>query len=174
MIRGACGNERSRQMFRADGALRRRRAADEQNSRACVSPEGFMHLAPGSAHPTRRGGEAEEERMNHEVFGLLGISTGIDTVREVSRAVQRSAETLEPEVPQLAGLVREAAETVERLSTDLRERSLGEIAASIADFARREPVAFFGSAVLAGFVLARLAQRASSGDERAVAHARLR
>jgi hypothetical protein len=111
--------------------------------------------------------------MNHEVFGLLGISTGIDTVREVARAVQRRAETLEPEVPQFAGLVREAAETVERLSTDLRERSLGEIAASIADFARREPVAFFGSAVLAGFVLARVAQRASSGDERAIADARL-
>jgi hypothetical protein len=111
--------------------------------------------------------------MNYGLFALLGISTGIDTVRNVARAVQGAAATLEPEVPQLAGLMHEAAETVERLSTDLRQRSLAEIAASIANFARREPVAFLGSAVLAGFVLTRLAQRASSGDERA-ARAQLR
>jgi hypothetical protein len=112
--------------------------------------------------------------MNNGLIGLLGISTGIDAIRNVAHAVQGAAETLEPEIPQLAGFVREAAQTVERLSTDLRERSLGEIAASVSNFARREPVAFLGSAVLAGFLLARFAQSSSASDERTLAHARLR
>jgi hypothetical protein len=109
--------------------------------------------------------------MNYGLSSLLGLSTGIDTIRNVARAVQGAAETLEPEIPQLAGFVREAAQTVERLSTDLRQRSLGEVATSISNFARREPIAFFGSAILAGFLLARMAQ--SAGDERTLARARL-
>jgi len=75
-------------------------------------------------------------------------------------------------VPQLAGFVREAAQTVEHLSHDLRERSLGEIARSVSRFARQEPVAFLGGAVLAGFVIARLAQRPS--DTAGSSQARLR
>jgi hypothetical protein len=97
--------------------------------------------------------------MNYGLLGLLGIPTGIDAIRNIARAVEHAAATLEPDVPQLAGFVREAAQTVDRLSTDLRERSLGEIASSVSSFARREPVAFLGGAVLAGFLLGRLAQR---------------
>jgi hypothetical protein len=104
------------------------------------------------------------------LFGLLGISTGIDTVRNLARVAQGAADHIEPEIPQLAGFVREAAQTVEHLSTDLRERSLGEIAASVSSFARQEPVVFLGGAVLAGFVLARLTLHRA--DERAVAHTR--
>jgi hypothetical protein len=104
------------------------------------------------------------------LFGLLGISTGIDTIRNLARLAHGAADHIEPEVPQLAGLVREAAQTVEHLSAGLRERSLGEIAASVSSFARREPVAFLGGAVLAGFVFARLTQRRA--DERTVVHTR--
>jgi hypothetical protein len=97
--------------------------------------------------------------MNYGLFTLLGIPTGLDAIRDVARAVQGTADTLEVDAPQIAGIIREAAQTVENLSIGLRERSLGEIAASVSDFARAEPVAFFGGAVLAGFILARLAKR---------------
>jgi ABC-type transporter Mla subunit MlaD len=99
--------------------------------------------------------------MNYGLFGLLGIPTGIDAIGNVSRAVQGAADNLETDAPQIADFVREAAQTVERLSNDLRERSLGEIAASVSNFAREEPVAFFGGAVLAGFILARLSKHSS-------------
>jgi len=97
--------------------------------------------------------------MNIGLFGLLGIPDGVDTIASVAQAVQGAADKLDAEAPQIADFVREAAQTVERLSNDLRERSLGEIAASVSNFAREEPVAFFGGAVLAGFVLARLTKR---------------
>jgi hypothetical protein len=97
--------------------------------------------------------------MNYGLFTLLGIPTGLDAIRDVARAVQGTADTLQANVPQIAGIVREVAQTVEDLSAGLRERSLGEIATSVSDFAKEEPVAFFGGAVLAGFILARLAKR---------------
>src|SRR5713226_9699919 len=97
--------------------------------------------------------------MNIGLFGLLRIPDGVDTMASVAQAVQGAADKLDAEAPQIADFVREAAQTVERLSNDLRERSLGEIAASVSNFAREEPVAFFGGAVLAGFVLARLTKR---------------
>jgi hypothetical protein len=100
--------------------------------------------------------------MNYGLLGLLGIPTGIDAISTVARAVEGAAENLEAEAPQIAGFVREAAQTVEHLSSDLRERSLGEIATSVAKFAKEEPAAFFGSAILAGFILARLSKRRRS------------
>jgi hypothetical protein len=99
--------------------------------------------------------------MNYGLFGLLGIPTGIDALGDVARSVQGAADNLEAEAPQIAGFVREAAQTVERLAVGLREKSLGEIAASVSNFAKEEPAAFFGGAVLAGFILARLAKQGS-------------
>jgi hypothetical protein len=169
MIRGLSSNERIRQMFPEHGCPAPGPTAPTNKIRA----RAFFLCGASRSGPfaglLRR--PAQEAGMNYGLSGLLGLSTGIDTIRNVARAVQGAAETLEPEIPQLAGFVRDAAQTVERLSTDLRQRSLGEIATSVSDFARREPIAFFGSAILAGFLLARMAQ--SAGDERTLARARL-
>ncbi len=51
--------------------------------------------------------------------------------------------------------MRSAAESVDRMADDVRSRDLGEVLATLADFGRRQPVAFFGGAVVAGFLVAR-------------------
>ena len=63
-----------------------------------------------------------------------------------------------------ADYVREAASGLERASGAVRERDLDEIMANVEDFARRQPVAFLGGAVVAGFGIARLMR--SSADRR--------
>jgi hypothetical protein len=63
-----------------------------------------------------------------------------------------------------AEYVREAASGLERASGAVRERDLDEIMANVEDFARRQPVAFLGGAVVAGFGIARLMR--SSADRR--------
>jgi hypothetical protein len=63
-----------------------------------------------------------------------------------------------------AEYVREAASGLERASDAVRERDLDEIIANVEDFARRQPVAFLGGAVVAGFGIARLMR--SSADRR--------
>lgn len=55
----------------------------------------------------------------------------------------------------LAGYTADAARYIERTADALRERQVEDLASTVVDFARRQPAAFIGGAVLAGFVLSR-------------------
>jgi hypothetical protein len=63
-----------------------------------------------------------------------------------------------------AEYVQEAASGLEYASSAVHQHNLDEIMAHIEDFARRQPVAFLGGAVVAGFGIARLMR--SSADRR--------
>jgi hypothetical protein len=63
-----------------------------------------------------------------------------------------------------AGWVRQAAAGLERASGTVRERNVDDLLGTVEDFARRQPVAFLGGAVVAGFGLARLMK--STADRR--------
>ena len=71
--------------------------------------------------------------------------------------------------PSAAAYVRQAAAGLERASGTVRERGLDDLIGTVEDFARRQPVAFLGGAVAAGFGLARLMK--SSADRRRSAQA---
>jgi hypothetical protein len=64
----------------------------------------------------------------------------------------------------VAAWVRQAADGLERASGTVRERNVDDLVGTVEDFARRQPVAFLGGAVAAGFGLARLMK--SSADRR--------
>ena len=72
----------------------------------------------------------------------------------------------------VAAYVRQAAEGLDRASGTVRGRDVDELIGSVEDFARRQPVAFFGGAVAAGFGLARFMR--SSADRRSSAAASAR
>ena len=80
---------------------------------------------------------------------------GADRIAGVAKAAQTAAGDLDRTNPQMARLVRAAAENVDRLADDVRSRDLGDILATLSQFGREQPVAFFGGAVVAGFILAR-------------------
>jgi hypothetical protein len=63
-----------------------------------------------------------------------------------------------------AAWVLQAAAGLERCSGTMRERDVDDLVGTVEDFARRQPVAFLGGAVAAGFGLARLMK--SSADRR--------
>jgi hypothetical protein len=63
-----------------------------------------------------------------------------------------------------AAYVGQAADGLERASGTVRARDVDELIGTIEDFARRQPVAFLGGAVVAGFGLARFMR--SSADRR--------
>ena len=69
----------------------------------------------------------------------------------------------------VAAYVRQAADGLERASGTVRERGVDDLIGTVEDFARRQPVAFLGGAVAAGFGLARLMK--SSADRRRSAQA---
>ena len=99
---------------------------------------------------------------------------GAQRLEGVARAVHSAASEFERDLPQAAGYIHEAASQIERASAAVREKSIEDIVAAIDDFARRQPVAFFGGSVLAGFVLSRFLKSsaaAGTGSGRAAAPA---
>jgi uncharacterized phage infection (PIP) family protein YhgE len=91
-------------------------------------------------------------------------SLGADKLSGISRAAQNAAGDLEGQNPHVARLVRDAAGSVDRIAGDLRSSSLSDVVASVSDFARKQPVAFFAGSVLAGFVLARFIKSEPTRD----------
>lgn len=85
---------------------------------------------------------------------------GAERVKGFSRAVHGAADEIGKEIPQAAGYVHKAADTIETAADHLQNRSIDELIGSFTRFARQQPVAAFAGAVLVGFVLSRFLKSA--------------
>jgi hypothetical protein len=83
-------------------------------------------------------------------------TAGAGAIASIAHSVKEAADGLENQSPQVAGMVRSAAEGVEKISTDIRDRSVGDLLNSVTAFAQRQPATFFGVGILAGIVLTRV------------------
>jgi hypothetical protein len=61
-------------------------------------------------------------------------------------------------------LVQNAADGLERFSGSLKEKDLNGLMGDVESFARRQPVAFFGAAVAAGFLAVRFLKSSNQAD----------
>ncbi|HEY1541561.1 MAG TPA: hypothetical protein VGG01_04050 [Xanthobacteraceae bacterium] len=93
-------------------------------------------------------------------------AAGADNVSRLGRAVHGAADQLAKELPQAAGFIHSAAETLQGASSTLRERSIEDVVGRFRDFARRQPAAAFAGSVLAGFALARFLKSSNPRQER--------
>lgn len=157
---------------------------------------GASHEPMPAAGPGQHHDIADEARRTADDLGSAGLdlmaearysamsyaeerkSAGADQLDMFARAIDHSASDLGEESPEIARYIHEAAGSLGRASRMLRERSVGELADSAAQFARQQPAVFFGGAVLAGLVLTRFlkssptnetARRPGDGDARAAA-----
>ena len=90
--------------------------------------------------------------------GLLNqqVAAGADLVGHVADSAKSAADSLDRTAPQLAGMVRSAADRIEDFSRDIRGQSVEELIKAASDFTRRQPAMVFGLASVAGFFLFRL------------------
>ena len=84
----------------------------------------------------------------------------------IAGAVHAAADQLEEQLPGAAGYIPDAAERIDHVASDLRNRNLADIADTIRHLGRERPLALFGGAVLAGFVMTRFLKSAQDGDAR--------
>lgn len=84
-------------------------------------------------------------------------------IDQVARAAHDAARRLEQDLPPAAHLVHQAASGIDRLSAELRDRSVEDIVRDVGQVVRSQPLAFFGGCVLFGFVAARFLKSASPG-----------
>jgi hypothetical protein len=82
-------------------------------------------------------------------------AAGADFVSGVAGAVRRAANEFDKDVPQAAEYIRLAADQIGTVSDAFRRRDLNQLVADVQGFARRQPTAFLGAAVLAGFAAVR-------------------
>jgi hypothetical protein len=81
-------------------------------------------------------------------------AAGADFVSGMAGALRRAANEF-GDLPQAAQYIRLAANQVDSVSDAFRKRDLNQLVSDVQGFARRQPTAFLGIAVLAGFAAVR-------------------
>jgi hypothetical protein len=108
---------------------------------------------------------AEEARS----FAAEQKDEGAERLDGVAQAIHSAAQQIGRELPQAAGYIHDAAARLEEASSMVRERSLDDLVGMVDDFAHRQPAAFFGGSVLAGFLLSRFLKSSNVRRSRASA-----
>jgi hypothetical protein len=109
---------------------------------------------------------AAEATQGAKGFLNSQVAAGADLAGHVADSVRSAADKLEQNAPQLAGLVRGAAEGVEGFSRDMRDQSVEDLWRTASEFSRKQPAVVFGLASLAGFLLFRVLKAGPSDGER--------
>jgi hypothetical protein len=91
-------------------------------------------------------------------------TAGADFVSNVAETVRRASYEFDGQMPQAGHYIRKAAAQIDSVSEALRSRDLSELAQDVQDFARKQPAAFFGAAVLAGFAAVRFFKSVPEGQ----------
>ena len=86
------------------------------------------------------------------------VSSGADFLKFIGRSARAAADTLDPDAPQLAELVRGMATSVTDLSDTVRGQSPEALLETASDYVRQNPALVFSAAAACGFAVARLLQ----------------
>jgi hypothetical protein len=147
-----------------------------------VDPRSFVESATGAATDAAvrlsdvaqaAGRQAKDAasgiaaEANQNVKGLLNnqLAAGADLAGHLAEAVRVAADNLKSNAPQLAGMVRTAANTMDEFSGTMRDRSVEDLYQAASQFTRRQPAAVFGAAALAGFFLFRVLKAGGDRDQ---------
>jgi hypothetical protein len=90
-------------------------------------------------------------------------STLANGLGDLAQALRKAAREMgDGKQAQISRFAQTAADGLERVSGSLRSKDMGSLVQEVESFARRQPVAFFGAAVAAGFLAVRFLK--SSND----------
>ena len=89
-------------------------------------------------------------------------SAGADYVGNIAGTIRRAAKEFDTDLPIAGSYIRKAAQQVEGVADSIRTGNFNDLLQGAQSFARRQPTAFLGMAVLAGFGIVRFLK--SSAD----------
>src|SRR5450755_1775088 len=93
-------------------------------------------------------------------------SAGADYVGSIAGTIRRAAKEFDADLPIAGTYIRKAAAQVEGVADSIRTGNFNDLVRGAQSFARRQPTAFLGMAVLAGFGVVRFLK--SSANETGV------
>ena len=103
------------------------------------------------------------DRLQETVAEKKGM--GADYVGHIAQTMRRAAGEFDVDAPLAASYIRLAADHVTDAADALRDGNLSNLIQRAQSFARSQPTAFLGIAVLAGFGAVRFLKSASSGAD---------
>ena len=118
-----------------------------------ASPTTSTTTADGKAGGLHKAGDSIRQAV-HDVAGRQK-QAGADVIDATGRAIRSAADDLESQSPAVAGVIRDGAERMSNTASALRQRNVDELFESAGRFAREQPAALFGVAVVAGLALSR-------------------
>jgi hypothetical protein len=123
-------------------------------------------MAGEAATKAKQAASETVETVTEQVKQLLDrqVGSGADMVGHLAGAVKRAAQELDRDAPQVAGMVRTAADRMHGYADDLRDQSVEQLLRAASDFTRRQPAMVFGLAAVAGFFVLRTLKSTSSSS----------
>jgi hypothetical protein len=110
----------------------------------------------GHAFGDAVGPKAEDDAVGPKAEDSADRSKAADAVAGVAQTGQALADTVAVNSPALAEYVRGAGQKIDRLASDLRDKKVGDLLTSAAEFGRSQPVIMLAGAALIGFALSRV------------------
>ena len=93
------------------------------------------------------------------------LASGATDKMNIAQVVHRAAGEFEREIPQAGQYIHSAANQIDTVAKAVRDRDIGQLYNEVRDFARRQPTAFFGGAVILGFAAIRFFKSAQTAGE---------
>lgn len=148
---------------------------EQVGERAKADAEAAASHARGTAEDASASARGTTEKVKERAHGLVDDAKeraramageqknlAADRVTGFADALRHASSDLDEQGQSLvSGVVRQAADGLERVSGAMRSNDMDDLVGSIEDFARRQPAVFIGSAVLAGFGIARFMKSSS-------------
>jgi hypothetical protein len=139
-----------------------REIKDKVSDLASSSAETIKQEASEFAGAAKEFAERASDRIKERVADQAGM--GADLVGNLAETMRRAAREFDAELPIAASFIRKAASQVESVSDTVRNGDLQDLVAGAQSFARRQPTAFLGLAVLAGFGAVRFLKSSAAND----------
>jgi nucleotide-binding universal stress UspA family protein len=137
---------------------------DAASDLATTSAETLKDHASHAVEAAKDLASTAQDRLQDKVAEQKGI--GADYVNNFADAMRQAASHFDADVPVAGSYMRKAASQIETAADALREGNFSDLVQGAQKFARSQPTAFFGLALLAGFGAVRFLKSASSEPDR--------
>ena len=139
----------------------------QQNTASSTSPAWQPSTQVPGTESQGEGGIADKVRERAAAQLTTQKDRALDGLGGVAQAVRKTTQSLrEQQHGTLAGYVEQAADQIERLSRNLKQKDIGELVSDAQRLARRQPALFVGSAFAIGLLGARFFKSSSPDRDR--------
>jgi hypothetical protein len=138
------------------GAEIKQRAGDALRSSTDTAREKFREAADAAKDATAGAADRLQDQAREQQ------RSGADFVGRLAGDIREAARAFENDVPFAARGINSAAEYVDEAAAKIRDGSFRDLVDGATDFAKRQPAAFLGLSVLAGFAAVRFLKASGS------------